>query len=539
MSPSAPLPLGFSAIYGDDETLWFQRVRHLVRAVECYQKHFGDGLVRVFRAPGRINLRGMHVDTHGGYLNLMTHQREVLVVAGMGEADVTRVANTNADFTPLTIHRGGLPALGDTPDWPAFLEQADVQAHVADHGGSWQNYVEGAWLRAGFGEKDGLPGLNIVVDSDLPRGAALSSSAALCLALLEAWTGWNDLSWSEEERILAAQDAEWYTGSRCGTCDQAAIVLGEQGKVVHGALVPQEFSVDGMAPIALPEGLSVLVINSFTRRNISGADKVAYTRNRFAYSMAMEIFQQTLVALGWEPEAARRFDRLSRITTEALGGDGGLLKVLKEIPESLTLEELRSQYELPDLDREYGRYFGDVAEELRPTTIGLRGPLLFGIAESERARHFAEHVKLGNLEALGRLMTAGHDGDRRVRDGDAVVPRVDDAYLDELIASGTSVVECPGAYGASSPALDGLVDCALGAGALGASLTGAGIAGVVLALCRDEQVAAIGGAIREYMGSEAYGSLAGLAAPLTVDELAEAVVRNHAVAGVGELRLGR
>lgn len=537
-SPHTALALGFPEIYGSDETLWFQRLRGLARAAERYVEQFGDGPVRVFRAPGRINLRGMHVDTHGGYLNLMTHQREVLVVSGPGRGGETRVANTNSDFPSLTIGRNTLPDPVGSPTWADYLDRMDVQAHVAAHAGSWRNYIEGAWLRAGFGEAAGLPGLNIVVDSDLPRGAALSSSAALCLALLEAWTGWNGLSRDGEARILAAQDAEWFTGSRCGTCDQAAIVLGERGKVIHGALDPREFTVAGMRAIALPEDLSVLVINSFTRRSISGAEKVAYTRNRFAYSMALEIFQQTLRDSGRDVGEARRFDRLSRITTEALGGDAGLLAVLKRIPESMTLNELQGHYVLPDLDHEYTRYFGDVDVALRPSEFGLRGPLLYGIAESERARHFAQRLEQGNLAGLGRLMTDGHAGDRRVRNGAPVIHRVDDGYLDGLIASGVPVVECPGAYGASSPALDSLVDCALEAGALGASLTGAGIAGVVLALCRRDQLETLSAAVQKYMADPDYHRIANLGAPLSEEELSQAVVENHAVAGVGELTLG-
>src|SRR5690606_35219988 len=108
------------------------------------------------------------------------------------------------------------------------------------------------------------------------------------------------------------------------------------------------------------------------------------------------------------------YDRLSRISPERLGGHGALYQVLARIPERLPLDSLRRQYDLPDLDPEYERYFGTLPARLRPAEIGLRGPLLYGIAESERARHFAAAVELGALDRAGALMTTGHDGDRCV-----------------------------------------------------------------------------------------------------------------------------
>ena len=177
-----------------------------------------------------------------------------------------------------------------------------------------------------------------------------------------------------------------------------------------------------------------------------------------------------------------------------------------------------------------------VPESLRPKHIDLRGPLLFGIAESERARVFIEALAEGDIERAGRLMTIGHDGDRRVGpDGAEHTCDVSDAAVERLLDDGVSIETCPGAYGASSPILDALVDAALAAGALGASLTGAGIAGTVLALCRAGEADKIAAALRERIASPAYAELANLAAPLTVEQVAQAVVRNTATAPAGEL----
>ena len=138
----------------------------------------------------------------------------------------------------------------------------------------------------------------------------------------------------------------------------------------------------------------------------------------------------------------------------------------------------------------------------------------------------------------GTLMNVGHDGDRRVRrDGTGYRCDVSDAALDKLERDRVPIELCPGAYGASSPVLDALVDAALDGGALGASLTGAGIAGTVLALCRTENVDCVSAAVRARLGEPGYSVLANRDKPLSDAEIAQGVCVNCATARAGELVL--
>src|SRR5690606_11630740 len=103
-------------------------------------------------------------------------------------------------------------------------------------------------------------------------------------------------------------------------------------------------------------------------------------------------------------------------------------------------------------------------EELLP----LRGPLLYGVAESERARRFGAALAEGDLPRMGRYMCAGHDGDRCITAmGKPFDAPCGDGMLTAWAGEGKCLAEVPGQYGASSPALDTLVDAALAAGALG------------------------------------------------------------------------
>ncbi len=531
---NAPLPFltaAFAPVYGPSQDIIAGRVALLRPILESFLHQFGDRPVRIFRSPGRINMRGMHVDTHGGYLNLMTHQREIMLVTAQTDDDAFVFANTDRNFGNTEF---GLTNLDFARSWMEFIAlDAAVQTAIK---GEWANYVRGAITRACRAAGRQLPGMVGVIGSDLPQGAALSSSHALCVATLHAALSWNGIMLTPEERILAIRDAEWYTGARTGTSDQAAMVLGRQNTLVNVALLAEDLDCSGARYLPFPGELAILVINSFTTRSLSGAQRIAYTRNRFAYSMALEILRQEMTAMECPPKQIAAMDRLSRISPEALGGLKPFYRIMLRIPEELSIAQMRQRYALPNFEEAYDRYFGGVPVEQRPDTIAIRGPLLYGIAESERARAFLPALESGQFALAGKLMTAGHDGDRlKTNTNEPYHRSVTDQVLRHWESSETPVMLCPGDYGASSPVLDLLVDTALRAGALGACLTGAGIAGTVLALCQREKTTAIMEALCNKMASEEYARLASLPSPLTTDQLHQAVLINQAPAGAGEL----
>jgi len=528
----------FKDTYGENPEVVAERAALLRAVAETHLRLFGDGPLRMFRCPGRINLRGMHVDTHGGYLNLMTHQREIVLAVREAEDGDVVVANTEPAFDETRFALEALDAAGIDGDWPAFIMQPLVRAEVELRRGHWSHYVRGAFLSVLHRFPCArLRGLRGVVGSDIPRGASLSSSAALCICLVKAILALNGPKLSDTELAEAARDAEWYTGSRCGLSDQAAMVLGGVGEMVNLALDPARPDFAGARRLPFPDALAILVINSYTERSLSGAAGVDYTRNRFAYGMALEILRQEMARQGLPEkvvEKARRLSTLSPVEFEEFAGTRCILDLLRRIPEEMTVADLRVRYDLPGLDALYDRYFASAPEEMRPKSVALRGPLLFGIAESERARVFADVLEAGDYARAGRLMTAGHDGDRRVWHNRRP-PDVSDAALEQCIAQGTLLERMPGVYGASSPVLDALVDMATDAGALGASLTGAGMAGTVLALCRRENAGRIAQAVRAFMSGGAYGELARRGTALTPEQLDHAAVLNHATAAACEL----
>lgn len=535
-NPDAALWRAWASVYGGGPGLPGERAQLLRSVCRRFLERFGDRPVRVYRAPARINLRGMHVDTHGGYLNLMTHQRETVLVAADAPDSCCTFVNIDENFTECSFDLAAYAesALFSGP-WAAFLDSFDADA--ADRQG-WGGYLRGGMLRALHGADRAPKGVCAAVGSDIPRGAALSSSHALTLGVLLAGLDAIGRTLPDGALILATRDAEWFTGARTGTSDQGAMILGGVGEMVNAVLFPAELALDTVRRLPFPEALRVLVIDSHTTRRIGGAEAVAYNRNRFAYSLGLGILRQELAATGWPPERLAGLDRFARVNPGALGGLEAFYAVLARVPRRITRGELERRYTLPDLPREYGRYFGGVPEEERPHTFDIRGPLLYGLAESERAKRFFDLIAAGDYPGAARLMNIGHDGDRAARAArQPVAEDISSSALRAFAAAGRPLETVPGVYGASSRALDALVDAALQWGALGACLTGAGIAGSVLALCRAETADQVTRGVQARLASPAYPALAGRAEPLSVPEIEQAVVVNRATARAGRITL--
>lgn len=512
------------AIYGEDPSLLRTRFALHRRVVEAFLARFGNRPVALFRAPARINLRGMHVDTHGGYLNLMTHQRETVIAIASAAEGPCCFANIDPVFPEVVFD--GPASLDGVNSWEQALA---LRGRV---GNGWARYAAGAWLRAHVGHPSAPRAVHAVVGSDIPRGAGLSSSHALSLATFDAVASLLGRKPDALTRIAAARDVEWFAGARTGTSDQGTMVLGQRGMLINAVFDPDALNLERVRAVPFPGELAVLVVDSKTQRNLGGPAALAYNRNRFAYSLALAVLQQV-----WrDTQSGAPPSCFADITPESAGGLARLYALIAAIPMAADLDALQKKYKLPDIEAQYARYFAHLPEAERPTHFNLRGTLLFGIAESERARVFADCIASGDYAAAGALMNAGHDGDRVSWDGrDEHLRCPSDTVLEQLARDAVPITLLPGKYEASAPALDALADTANAAGALGASLTGAGIAGCILALCRREDTEAVAAALRTLIGSESYAALAGLPGRLDHVAVEQAVVENQATAGAGAI----
>jgi len=178
------------------------RLRDRLRARDSVAASARPEQILVVRAPGRVNLIGEHTDYNDGFVMPAAIGLEIRLA--VLPTDDRRVAIT----------------LDDTGETREF----DLDA-IGPPSGTWIDYVAGtAWALAADGRlTNGFRGL---LASTLPRGAGLSSSAALEMAAALALLGPEDAG-PPEPRALAGQRAEnGFVGVQSGVMDQFASAAG-------------------------------------------------------------------------------------------------------------------------------------------------------------------------------------------------------------------------------------------------------------------------------------------------------------------------
>jgi len=181
-----------------------------------FQQVFGYEPAVRYSAPGRVNLIGEHTDYNDGYVLPFAIDRRTTSDIAPRQDRLIRVASS---FDP----EGGPVSLS--------LDELDP-ARMA----GWSAYVFGiAWAlreQAGADLSD-RTGFDVFIDSDVPVGAGLSSSAAIECGVALAFTDLWDLGLDRKTLARVGQYSENHAvGAPTGIMDQSASLLGEQDAVV-------------------------------------------------------------------------------------------------------------------------------------------------------------------------------------------------------------------------------------------------------------------------------------------------------------------
>ena len=112
-------------------------------------------------------------------------------------------------------------------------------------------------------------GAAILIESDVPEGKGVSSSAAIEAATMEAVVEAWGVSIEPRMRAVRCQQVEnLIVGAPCGVMDQMASICGEAGSLMALLCQPAEFQ----GSVRLPDGLGVWGIDSGIRHAVTGAD---------------------------------------------------------------------------------------------------------------------------------------------------------------------------------------------------------------------------------------------------------------------------
>jgi galactokinase len=175
---------------------------------ELFRARFGQEADGVWLAPGRANLMGEHTDYNEGFV-LPFALGQGIVAAAARRADRRLVLCSAQE-----------------PDAAADVPLDDLAPGRVT---GWAAYPAGvAWALAAAGYP--VPGACLAIDSDVPAGAGLSSSAALECVTALALTELAGLAVDRRELAAIARRAENdFAGVPSGIMDQSASLLGQRG----------------------------------------------------------------------------------------------------------------------------------------------------------------------------------------------------------------------------------------------------------------------------------------------------------------------
>jgi galactokinase len=225
-----------------------------VKAVSLFAERFGGEPDGVWLAPGRANLMGEHTDYNDGFV--------LPFALGQG---VTAAA-ARRPGRRLTLCSGQEP--GD-------VVEVGLDGLAPGRVTGWGAYPAGvAWALEAAGHR--VPGACIAIDSDVPAGAGLSSSAALECATALALTSLGGLDVPRAELVRITRRAEnEFAGVPTGIMDQSASLLCRAGHALLLDCRSLETSQVPFDPAAA--GASLLLINTRARHELTDGD---YGRRR-------------------------------------------------------------------------------------------------------------------------------------------------------------------------------------------------------------------------------------------------------------------
>jgi galactokinase len=224
---------------------------------------FGRQPDGVWQAPGRVNLIGEHTDYNEGFVLPFAIDRTARVAVGVRPGSAIRLLSTYGDQGVTTADTASLEA-GTAKGWTKY-----------PLGVIWSLQQRGI----------DVPGLDLLLDSDVPLGAGLSSSHAIECAVISALNDLTGAGMGPEDMVLATQRAENdFVGAPTGIMDQSASLRGSKGHAVF--LDCRDQSVQLVPFEAEAAGLVLLVID--TKVSHSHADG-GYASRRASCELGAEV----------------------------------------------------------------------------------------------------------------------------------------------------------------------------------------------------------------------------------------------------------
>ena len=294
--------------------------------IDAFRKQYGsaDGL-RVFRAPGRVNVIGEHTDYNLGFVMPMALDLATFVgTAPNSDGKLRLYSEMHGELREFEI---------------AKLRETARQGH-------WTDYPIGVareLLAAGFS----IEPANLLIQSTVPEGSGLSSSAALEVSSALAFLDGRSLLPLELARLCQRAEVQ-FVKMPCGIMDQYVSVFGRE----HSAVEIDCRSLEHQY-VKLPESVAFLAVNTMVKHALGAS---AYRERVQECAAAVELI-------------AKRFHSVASLR-------------------DVSPEQFQQ------------------VEKLLPPVIARRARHV--VMEDDRVERFVQESAAPDLEAMGRLMLESH-----------------------------------------------------------------------------------------------------------------------------------
>ena len=381
-------------------------------------------------APGRMDVMGGIADYSGSLLLQMPIKQTTTVQIQLRHDGVfnfrTKISKQKtADFT-ITATELNNKSLADAGKIIKSIP-----------GGDWAVYSLGCFLVLQKEKNIELTGANVFIESAVPWGKGVSSSAALEIATMNALVRLYHLALGNEELPVLAQIAEnIVAGAPCGLMDQLSSYLGRKNRLLPLICQPHQVG----KPILIPRGIFFSGIDSGIRHAVSGA---SYSDVRAAAFMSYSIIALSEGASADDLNYARTSGDWSRLPYKGFLANIPA-EVFKEkystlLPEEISGKDFLEQYKI------------SIDTVTTIDDLKIYKPLVSGshpVYENKRVNEFKsllgnfnkEQNKMASLVKMGELMLQSHQSYSAIGLGNE--------YTDEIVQMVCQAGASQGVFGA-------------------------------------------------------------------------------------------
>ncbi len=369
-----------------------------IETLKANREFFDVGTdVIIARAPGRLDVMGGIADYSGSLVLEMPIAEAAF--AGIQKIDKPVVSIRSLGIEINRTHEFHLPLEDIFSDGECIEYAAAREYFRREPSDGWAAYVAGALIV--LMRENGIrfrEGMNILIDSKVPEGKGVSSSAAIEVVSMTAIAAAFDIDLEPRELAILCQKVEnLVVGAPCGIMDQMTSAVGEAGRFLSMICQPAEVGES----VAIPDGIEFWGIDSGIRHSVSGDDYGSVRTGAF---------------MGYRIIAEAAGLKVKKISDDAVEIDdpewrGYLANITPEEFERRFATKLPRNIAGKEFLARYDGITDTVTSVSAEKTYFVFCPTKHPVYEHARVQEFAKLLSQAepDVEKLGKLMYASHD----------------------------------------------------------------------------------------------------------------------------------